>query len=182
MQFTLIMVRDQARVVCSCFMAALLPGMWNILWHVPVTLISLINRCNFLLLPWKIAGNCEQSASCRRQPTAILKPAMSSTSCTYLKFSLFQWSNSWIITSVCIYAERFANNAINLRWAILWTSDVHRLTKKKDLKNLIPSRCQLPVLCSSTEQGSTLRLIRSHLRLNFSFLRLEKREYSQICD
>ena len=27
---TLIMVRDQARVVCSCFMAALLPGVWNI--------------------------------------------------------------------------------------------------------------------------------------------------------
>ena len=68
------MVRDQARVVCSCFMAALLPGMWNILWHVPVTLISPINRCNFLLLPWKIAGKCDQSAGCRRQPAAILNP------------------------------------------------------------------------------------------------------------
>ena len=44
------------------------------------------------------------------------------------KLSLF-WSNSWIITSVCKYTERFANDATNLRWAILWTSDVRRLTK-----------------------------------------------------
>ena len=29
-QFTLIMVRDQARIVCSCFMAALLPQIKNI--------------------------------------------------------------------------------------------------------------------------------------------------------
>ena len=45
-----------------------------LLWHVPVTLVLPINRCNFLLLLWKIAGKCDQSASCCRQPAAILKP------------------------------------------------------------------------------------------------------------
>ena len=30
-----------------------------LLWHVPVTLISLISRCNCLLLPWKIASKCD---------------------------------------------------------------------------------------------------------------------------
>ena len=44
-----------------------------LLWHVPVTLISPI-RCNFLLFLWKIAGKCDQSAGCRRQPAAILNP------------------------------------------------------------------------------------------------------------
>ena len=50
---------------------------WDVkylLWHVAVTLISPINRCNFLLLPWKIAGKCDQSAGCRRQPAANLNP------------------------------------------------------------------------------------------------------------
>ena len=52
---------------------------WDVkylLWHVPVTLISPINRCNFLLLPWKIAGKCDQSAGYRRQPAAILNPVV----------------------------------------------------------------------------------------------------------
>ena len=51
---------------------------WDVkylLWHVPVTLISPINRCN-ILLPWKIAGKCDQSAGCRRQPAAILNPVL----------------------------------------------------------------------------------------------------------
>ena len=43
-------------------------------WHVPVTLISPINRCNILLLPSKIAGKYDQSGGCCRQPAAILKP------------------------------------------------------------------------------------------------------------
>ena len=41
-----------------------------LLWQVPVTLISPIHRCNFLLFLWKIAGKCDQSAGCRRQPAA----------------------------------------------------------------------------------------------------------------
>ena len=45
-----------------------------LLRHVPVTLISPINRCNFLLLPWKIAGKYDLSAGCRRQLAAILNP------------------------------------------------------------------------------------------------------------
>lgn len=36
-------------------------GMKYLLWHVPVMLVSLINRCNSLLLPWKSAGKCDQS-------------------------------------------------------------------------------------------------------------------------
>ena len=43
-------------------------------WHVPVMLILPINRCNFLLLPWKIAGKYDQSGGCCQQPAAILKP------------------------------------------------------------------------------------------------------------
>ena len=39
-----------------------------LLRHVPVTLISPINRCNFLLLPWKIAGKYHQSAGCYFEP------------------------------------------------------------------------------------------------------------------
>ena len=53
----------------------------------------------------------------------------------------------------------------------------------------IPSRGPLaamptprPEEMNQSMQGSTLRPMRSHLRLNFSFLRLEKREKSQICD
>ena len=59
---------------------------WDVkylLWHVPVTLISPINKCNILLLPWKIAGKCDQSAGYRRQPAAILNPAFRTT---WIKF------------------------------------------------------------------------------------------------
>ena len=47
-----------------------------LLRHVPVTLISPINRCNFLLLLWKIAGKWDQCAGCHRQPAAILNPGL----------------------------------------------------------------------------------------------------------
>ena len=64
------------------------PDMKYLLWHVPVTLISQINRCNFLLLLWKIAGKCDQSAGYRRQPAAILNPvALASLYFAYMLYS-----------------------------------------------------------------------------------------------
>ena len=64
-----------------------------LLWHVPVTLISPI-RCNFLLFLWNIAGKCDQSAGCRRQPAAILNPAF------IIIFSSVLWRIIWQLKMV----------------------------------------------------------------------------------
>ena len=70
---------------------------WDVkylLWHVPVTLILLINRCNFLFLLWRIAGKCDQSAGCRRQPAAILNPDIVER--TFDRWNIFN-STSYIV-------------------------------------------------------------------------------------
>ena len=103
LQFTLIMVRDQARIVRLCFMAALLPRIWNIYY-------------DMFQWRWFRRSDVIFYCFCEKYPASVTKvPAVAGS-------RLLFWPLSWLRNRVTFI--RFFTGSSSSEFSSSWRSTI----------------------------------------------------------